>query len=47
VLVNEIGELKRQLAVEQKTKLAKEIEVRREICEYFSNLRCREKADYE
>ena len=37
-LVNEIGERKTQLAVERKIKLAREIEVRREACDYFFNL---------
>jgi hypothetical protein len=46
-LINEIGELKKQLAMEHKTKLAKEIEVRREVCEYFSNLRRIEQAECE
>jgi len=44
-LVNEIGELKKQLAVERETKLAREIEVRQEVCDYFSNLRSREQAE--
>ena len=44
-LVNEIGELKKQLTVERETKLAREIEVRREVCDYFSNLRSREQAE--
>jgi len=44
-LVNEICELKKQLAVEQATKLAREIEVRKEVCEYFSDLRTREQAE--
>jgi len=41
-LVNKIGELKKQLAVECETKLAREIEVRQEVCDYFHNLRSRE-----
>jgi hypothetical protein len=44
-LVNEIGELKRQLAVECETRLARETEVRKEVCEYFSSLRTREQAE--
>jgi hypothetical protein len=44
-LVNEICELKKQLAVECETKLAREIEVRQEVCHYFSNLRSREQAE--
>jgi uncharacterized membrane protein YciS (DUF1049 family) len=44
-LINEIFELKKQLAVEHETKLAREIEVRQEVCEYFSELRNREQAE--
>jgi hypothetical protein len=44
-LVNEIGELKKQLAVERESKLTREIEVRQELCEYFSNLRIKEQAE--
>jgi len=38
-LVNETGEQKKQLAVERETKLAREIEVRQEVCDYFSYFR--------
>jgi hypothetical protein len=44
-LVNENGELKRQLAVERETNLAKEFEVRQDLCDYFSNLRSRKQAE--
>jgi hypothetical protein len=46
-LVNKVGELKKQLAVERTEKLAVEAEVRRELCEYFSNMMVEAQAEWE
>ena len=45
IFLNEIGELKKQLAVERETRLAREAEVRQEVCEYFSNFWLKEQAE--
>jgi hypothetical protein len=46
-LVNKVGELKKQLAVERTEKLAVEAEVRRELCDYFSNMMVEAQAEWE
>jgi hypothetical protein len=46
-LVNKVGELKKQLAVEYAEKLAVEAEVRRELCDYFSNMMVEAQAEWE
>jgi hypothetical protein len=46
-LVNKVGELKKQLAVERADKLAMETEVRRELCDYFSNMMVEAQTEWE
>jgi len=46
-LINKVGELKRQLALERRDRLAVETEVRQELCEYFSNMMVEAQAEWE
>jgi hypothetical protein len=46
-LVNKVGELKIQLAAERTGKLAMEAEVRKELCDYFSNMMVEAQAVWE
>jgi hypothetical protein len=46
-LINEVGKLKKQLALERSEKQALETEVRRELCEYFSNMMIDVQAEWE
>ncbi|XP_021938370.1 kinesin-like protein KIF20A isoform X2 [Zootermopsis nevadensis] len=46
-LINKVGELKKQLALERSEKLALETEVRRELCDYFSNMMVEAQAEWE
>jgi hypothetical protein len=46
-LVNKVGELKKELAMEREDKLAMEAEIRRELCDYFSNMMVEAQAEWE